>query len=171
MLMHFSISRRGTLLDKFTGKRPKHVTTPQAIFGQTLQQVVGQAFTAAGYELQDFPMHQMRGLFRYQKRLENEGSSYVEFQLLYYAGGVSRFRVNLLRNSGDDARAQAADKIETTLARLLWDEFGVEQLSGPDHWWLFNNPTELGYTLLEAGRLTFGFGIPWLEGTLEPDSE
>jgi len=92
--------------------------------------------------------------------------------LLYYTvGGPSRFRVNLLRNMGADARSpsQYAEKVDTTLGKLLWEDFGVRQLSGPDHWWLFNNPTELGYAVAEAGKLLFGFGLPWLEGMLRPD--
>jgi hypothetical protein len=147
------------------------VTTPQALFGEMIDKVMGKTLAAAGYELQDFPMYQMRGLFRYHKTLPDGLSVFVEFQLLYYQGGVSRFRVNLLRNMNADARADATVKVETTLSRLLWDDFGVEQLGERDHWWQFNNPTELGYALLEAGKLTFGFGIPWLEGTLHPDDD
>jgi hypothetical protein len=126
---------------------------------------------AAGYVLQDNPTHQSRGLFRYRKALADGVYAYVEFQLLYYPiGGPSRFRVNLLRSTGADARSpgDCAGKVDTTLGRLLWEDFGVRQLSGPEHWWLFNNPTELGYAIAEAGTLLFGFGIPWLEGNLEP---
>ncbi len=145
---------------------------PQALFGQALQTVAGQALAAAGYALQDNPMHQARGLFRYRKALADGVSIYVEFQLLHYAaGGPSRFRINLLRNTGADARSpgQYAGKIDTTLGRLLWEDFGVRQLSGPEHWWSFNHPVELGHAIAEAGKLLFGFGIPWLEGTLRPD--
>jgi len=148
------------------------VTTPQAIFGNVLQTVAGQALTAAGYQLQDNAMHQSRGLFRYRKTREDGVSLYIEFQMLYYqGGGPSRFRVNLLRNTGADARSpsQYVDRIDTTLGKLVWDDFGVRQLSGPDHWWTFNSPYELGFAIAEAGKLLFGFGIPWLEGTLQPD--
>jgi hypothetical protein len=134
--------------------------------------VAGQALAAAGYVLQDNPTHQSRGLFRYRKMLPDAISVYVEFQLLFYTvGGPSRFRVNLLRNTGADARSPSGydEKVDTTLAKLLWDDFGVRQLSGPEHWWLFSNPTELGYAIAEAGKLLFGFGIPWLEGALYPD--
>jgi hypothetical protein len=95
---------------------------------------------------------------------------YVEFQVLaYQGGGPSRFRVNLLRNTGPDARSpsQYTGKIDTTLGKLLWDDFGVRHLNGPDHWWSFRTPHELAYALVEAGKLLFGFGIPWLEGTLQ----
>src|SRR5205809_86384 len=118
--------------------------TPQAAFGEMIERVAGQALAAAGYVLQDNPMHQSRGLFRYQKRLAGDVSNvstYVEFQLLHYQmGGPSRFRINLLRNTGLDARSdsQYADRVDTTLGKLLWDSFQVRQLNGPDHWWLFN---------------------------------
>ena len=138
--------------------------------------MIGQAFAAAGYRLQDNATHQSRGLFRYQKPLTEGVSVYVEFQLLHYqVGGPSRFRVNLLRNNGPDARSVSqsaghyADKIDTTLTEVIWNEFGVRQLNGPDHWWLFTNQTELAYALVEAGKLLFGFGLPWLEGTLKAD--
>ncbi len=134
-----------------------------------LERVAGQALAAAGYALQTNAMHHMRGLFRYRKDLPDGASTYVEFQLLYYqGGGPSRFRVNLLRNTGADARASREGRIETTLSRLLWDDFGVQQLSGPDHWWLFASGNELGHAIAEAGRLVFAFGIPWLEGSLKP---
>ncbi len=150
------------------------MNAPQAAFGQVLQTVAGQALTAAGYQLQDNPTHQSRGLFRYRKTREDGVSLYVEFQMLHYqGGGPSRFRVNLLRNTGADARSpsQYAEKVDTTLSKLLWDDFGVRQFGGPDHWWQFNSPRELGYAIAEAGKLLFGFGIPWLEGTLQPDQQ
>jgi hypothetical protein len=145
-----------------------------AEFGQMIEHVAGQALAAAGYLLQDNPTHQSRGLFRYRKPLAGDVAAYVEFQLLHYTiCGPSRFRVNLLCNTGLDARFESkyADRVDTTLGKLIWDTFEVRQLSGPDHWWVFNNPTELAYALVEAGKLLFGFGIPWLEGTLEPDSD
>lgn len=89
----------------------------------------------------------------------------------YQGGGPSRFRVNLLRNTGPDARSpsQYAGRVDTTLGKLLWDDFGVRQLSGPDHWWSFTTPNQLAHALVKAGKLLFGFGIPWLEGTLQAD--
>jgi hypothetical protein len=143
----------------------------QAFFGRTLETIIGQALAAAGYHLQDNPTHQSRGLFRYAKPLADGVSVYVEFQVLVYQGvGPSRFRVNLLRNAGPDARSssQYAGKIDTTLGKLLWDGFGVRQLNGPEHWWSFTTAYELAQALVEAGKLLFGFGIPWLEGTLQP---
>lgn len=136
-------------------------------FRQILLHVAGQAFDAAGYQLQDNPMHQARGLFRYRKALSETLRVYVEFQVLFYQqGGPSRFRVNLLRSSGADARADGATTEERTLAALVWEDFGARVLSGPDHWWLVRNEREVGFGIAEAGKLIFGFGIPWLEGTL-----
>jgi hypothetical protein len=136
--------------------------------------VVGQAFTALGYTLQTNPTHQARGLFRYAKALDDEISTYVEFQVLYYQSGVpSRFRINLLRNTGSDARSPSdySEKIDTALAKLIWDGFGVRQLTGPAHWWTFRDPNELAYAVAEAGKLLIGFGIPWLEGKLNLSDE
>ncbi len=149
------------------------MTTPQETFGLALQTVAGQAFDAAGYTLQDIPMYLTRGLFRYRKILANGTSTYIEFQLLHYQAGPSKFRVNLLRNIGADARAASKypEKIDTTLGRLLWDVFGVQQLSGPDHWWQFSDTPELGQAIVEAAKLVIAFGMPWLEGELQPGQE
>jgi hypothetical protein len=146
--------------------------TPQTIFGETLQRTLGQAMTASGYALQPVAMHQARGLFRYDKRLDNDVTAYAEFQLLYYtSGGPSRFRVNLLRNTGAQARARTnyADRVDTTLSQVVWDIFGVRQLDAPEHWWVFRDMRELGAALVEASKLLIGFGLPWLEGTLKPE--
>src|SRR5450432_649349 len=156
-------------------KRPQGLTrvelsTPQALFGQVLDTVAGQAFQAAGYTLQPNPMHQSRGLFRYRKPLLAVDSLnvYIEWQLLFYQGGPSRFRINLLRSTGPDARVggDSGAAVETTLTKLVWEGFGVRQLSSPDHWWSFDSPNALGQAIAQAARLVFGFGIPWLEGTL-----
>lgn len=146
------------------------MNTPQSIFGQLLEQVAGSAFRAAGYQLQENTMHQSRGLFRFRKDLAEGISVYVEFQLLHYQqGGPSRFRVNLLRSSGPDARAgiPGYERVETTLSQLLWEDFGVERLGSPDHWWLFNAPQQLAQALAEAGQYVLAFGMPWLERTLD----
>jgi hypothetical protein len=150
--------------------------TPQAIFGQTIEAVAGQAFAASGYTLEPAPMHQMRGLFRYRKLLDagayNGLYVFVEFQLLFYqGGGQSRFRINLLRCDSAEARAASTHpaQIDTTLSFLIWHGFGVTQLGGPDYWWPFSSPNELGHAIARAGQLLFGFGIPYLEGTLTPD--
>lgn len=140
-------------------------------FKATLAQVAGGAFAAAGYALEDAPMHHMRGLFRYRRQPAGQDEGwYIEFQVLNYGptgGGPSRFRVGLLRGTADDPRAPGG--MEVTLARLVWDRFGVRGmgLSGPEHWWAFGNDTQMAYAIAEAGKLLFAFGVPWLEGTLE----
>lgn len=146
--------------------------TPAEIFRQALEHVAGTAFSAAGFRLQDNPMHHARGLFRYTKPLAEGVQVYVEFQVLVYTGGPSRFCVNLLRNIGPDARSDSgyAGRVEVTLARLVWEGFGVGQLNGPDHWWVFGDYTQLAYAIAEAGKLAFAFGVPFLEGNLAPEN-
>jgi hypothetical protein len=138
-----------------------------------LEQVAGQAFAALGYALQDNAIHHMRGLLRYRKPGKGGNSTYVEFQMLAYQQGLSRFRVNLLRSSGGDARSQESDDahVEITLSRLLWEGFGVEQLGTPEFWWTFTNPLEMGRAIADAGKWAIAFGIPWLEGTLAADRD
>ena len=142
---------------------------PPLFFGKMVESVVGQALAAANYKLQDHDLFMRRGLFRYRKDLADKLSVYVEFQFLHYPGGPSRFRVNLLRSHGQDARSSDSNGDEITLSKLIWDDFGVRQLSGPDHWWTFTSQNDLGDAVVEAGKLTFGFGIPWLEGRLKAD--
>lgn len=143
-------------------------------FRQMLEQVAGQAFAAAGFALQKNPLHHMRGLFRYRKAQTDGWAIYIEWQALAYeSGGPSRFRVILLRSKGADARSashSASDpaQVEIALSRLIWDSFDIRQYDTPDHWWLFRNPTEMAYAIAEAGKLVFGFGVPWLEGKLQP---
>ena len=69
-------------------------------FGMVLMTVVGQAFEAAGYCLEDSSVKQAgRTCFRFRKLLENGLYGFIEFQLLYlptteWSGNVqSRFRV------------------------------------------------------------------------------
>src|SRR5689334_17550605 len=113
------------------------MNSPQAFFGQILQTVAGQAFAAADFQMDTTPMYQARGLFRYRKPLDQGVILYVEYQLLQYQGGPSRFQVNLLRNTGADARSDTgyAERVELTLSKLIWESFGVRQLSSPDYWW------------------------------------
>lgn len=131
------------------------------LFGQILERVAGGALAAAGYALQPNPIHHARGLFRYQKNLAEGVTASVEFQALAYQSGPSRFRINLVR-AGEGAHTRT----EIPLSRLLWDGFGVEQPGGPDHWWAFASPAQMGQAIAGAGKLLFAFGIPWLEGAL-----
>ncbi|HRE47009.1 MAG TPA: hypothetical protein PLD47_04730 [Aggregatilineales bacterium] len=142
----------------------------ESSFGAILEQVGGEAFKAAGYTLDANSLQQGRGLYRYQKALPDGATAYLEFQVLNYGGQApSRFRLSLLRNRGVEARDNSDPaRVEITLSRLLWDQFTVRVLDGADHWWLFRTSHELGMAIAAAGKLLFGFGIPWLEGTLMP---
>jgi hypothetical protein len=145
--------------------------SPQEYFRLILLTVVGQAFSAAGYELQDHPMQWAGGLFRFVKALDNGRYGFIEFQLLHYtdsafsSGVASRFRVSLVRS--DQSHSQV---VRRTLSALVVEDFGVAILPSADYWWTFANTTELGSTLAEAGHLVVGYGIPWLSGDLVPPS-
>lgn len=142
----------------------------QDYFRQIMHTVVGQAFEAAGYSLEQKPMQWLGGRFRYRKPLENGRIAHIEFQVLVYNDTAytgrqpSRFRVNLLCRG--DARSVALNK---TLSDLVVTDFGVSVLPAADHWWQFHDQQTLGAALAEAGHLAIGYGIPWLAGDLKPE--
>jgi hypothetical protein len=154
-----------------------HVSqTPQQHFGLVLQTVVGQAFRAAGYSLDDRPAQQRAGLFRYTRPLEDGHDAIIEFQVLTYtdtehsSGMPSRFRVTLMTterrkpaSSEAPARAKRRD-----LSALVVTDFGVPILPSAEYWWSYRDVSELGRALAEAGHLIVGYGMPWLEGKLTP---
>lgn len=145
--------------------------TPQEYFRLILLTVVGQAFSAAGYELEDSPVTWAGGLFRFRKALPDGLYGFIEFQHLHYIEGrPALFRVTLIRTDQPSATApsghpRAARKL---LSTLVVQDFGVNILPSADHWWSFRNVTELGRALGEAGSLAIGYGIPWLAGELTP---
>lgn len=140
-------------------------------FRALLLTVVGQAFAAAGYQLEPRPAQWAGGLFRFAADLGGGVSGAVAFQLLVYtdtewsAGSPSRFRVTLLRRAAPGARLPAAER---TLSQLVVADFGVAILPSADHWWTFSGTEQLGRALAEAGHLVVGYGLPWLAGALEP---
>lgn len=151
---------------------------PVAYFRLLLLTVVGQAFTAAGYTLEDNPVQQAGGRFRFSKPLPGGLYGFIEFQLLVYAsnewvsGLPSRFRVMLIR-SDQPAPYAASDHpqaAQRTLSALVVEDFGVSILPDADHWWTFRGTDEAGRALAEAGYLVVGYGMPWLAGELEPPS-
>jgi hypothetical protein len=145
-------------------------------FRMMLVTVVGQAFEAAGYELEDSPVKQAGGLFRFRKALESGLYGFIEFQLLYlptteWSGNItSRFRVHLVRTDKPNAQQPSAHPAyaRKTLSELVVGDFGVAILPSANHWWQFSNTDELGKALAEAGHLVVGYGMPWLAGELEP---
>ncbi len=149
-------------------------TSPQEYFRLILLTVVGQAFDAAGYRLEERETQWMGGLFRFKKQFENGLYGFIEFQLLHYTstpeGGdlPSRFRVTLIRSDQANA-ALTSDHPQfarRTLSALVVDDFDVPILPSADHWWPFRDVTEMGQALAEAGHLAIGYGMPWLSGDL-----
>lgn len=138
--------------------------SPQEYFCLILLIVVGQAFGAAGYQLEERETQWAGGLFRFVKPLGDEQRAAIEFQLLAYAdadgsNAPSRFRVNLIRGDG----------VRRTLSALVVEDFAVPILPSADHWWQFRDVTGLGRALAEAGHLVVGYGLPWLSGDLTND--
>jgi hypothetical protein len=152
--------------------------SPQEYFRLLLLTVVGQAFSAAGYALEERPAQWAGGLFRFVKAFENGLYGFIEFQYLHYtdtefsSGVPSRFRVTLVRSEQPNASAKSShpESDRRTLSQLVVEDFGVGILPSADHWWTFKNTTELGNALAEAGHLVVGYGMPWLSGDLAPPS-
>jgi hypothetical protein len=153
---------------------PKQQATDH--FRTVLITVVGQAFEAAGYRMENSPVKQMGGLFRFRCQLKNGLYGFIEFQMLYlpsteWSGNVtSRFRVSVVRSDKDNAQQHSTHPqyARKSLSELVVADFGVEILPSADHWWQFNNTESLGQALAEAGHLVVGYGIPWLSGDLTP---
>ncbi|MBZ0279937.1 MAG: hypothetical protein K8L97_04300 [Anaerolineae bacterium] len=150
--------------------------TPQEYFHLILLTVVGQAFTAAGYVLEDDPVRWAGGMFRFAKSLDSDLNAFIEFQLLAYvetqwaSRQPSRFRITLTRT---DQSVPALPSLHSNYARrdlsaLVVEDFGVAILPSAAHWWVFSNTDELGKALAEAGHLVIGYGMPWLSGDLIP---
>jgi hypothetical protein len=140
-------------------------------FRLLLLTVVGQAFAAAGYQLEERPAQWAGGLFRFRKDLGGGMTSAISFQLLAYtdtewsSGSSSRFTVTLSRHV---LPGSALESAERTLSRLVVEDFGVAILPSADHWWAFSGTEQLGRALAEAGHLVVGYGLPWLAGELAP---
>ncbi len=138
---------------------------PQEYFRTLLVTVIGQAYRAAGYELQETPIQWAGGLFRFERLLDNGLTAVIEYQhLAYYdtewsSGMPSRFRVALSRSDG----------LRRDLSALVVEDFGVAILPSAAHWWNYRDTHTLGQALAEAGHLVIGYGMPWLSGELNPD--
>lgn len=132
-------------------------------FRLLLLTVLGQALTAAGYRLTDDPVAEAAGRFQFLRSAGAAGERRIEFQLLAGTSSEwapqmpSRFRVTLVRDA--DSRS---------LAALVVKDFNVAILPSADHWWSWQNSSDAGAALAEAGHLLIGFGLPWLSGELEP---
>lgn len=147
----------------------------QDFFRGILVTVVGQAFTAAGYHLQQTPLQWAGGRYRFIKRLADAWHGVIEFQALIYtdnawsSGQASRFRVTLIRSMDPHGKPSADPRyVQRTLSALVVEDFGVAILPSADHWWQFHNTETLGKALAEAGHLIIGYAMPWLSGDLTP---
>jgi hypothetical protein len=138
--------------------------------------VVGQAFTAAGYTLEDRPRQWAGGLFRFVKAFDNGLYGFIEFQFLNYVSTEwaedkpSRFRVALTRSDQPNANTPSQHEryARRSLSALVVEDFAVPILPAADHWWPFTGTEQLGRALAEAGHLIIGYGMPWLSGDLTP---
>ncbi|MDQ7034660.1 MAG: hypothetical protein Q9P01_07455 [Anaerolineae bacterium] len=102
----------------------------QDYFRTIMHTVIGQAFTAADYQLLHEPMKWLGGRFRYAKSLENELTAYVEFQVLVYndtaytGKQASRFTVNLYRSDKVGGKpSQHPQYIHRSLSQLVVTDF------------------------------------------------
>jgi hypothetical protein len=147
-------------------------------FRTLLLTVVGQAFGAAGYGLEENPVQWAGGRFRFMKPLDAGLRGFIEFQVLSYtdnewsSGMPSRFRVTLVRTdqvvpASASAHPQFAQR---DLSALVVTDFGVAILPSAQHWWTYRTTDDLGKALAEAGHLVVGYGMPWLSGDLESPS-
>jgi hypothetical protein len=145
--------------------------SPQEFFRLILLTVVGQAYSAAGYVLEQNPIQWGGGQFRFMKTGENGIYTFINYQHLAYAApNPSRFRVSLVRTDKPNPNSISAHAafMRKTLSELVVKDFGVAILPAADYWWSYRGVDELGRALAEAGHLAAGYGIPWLAGELHP---
>lgn len=150
--------------------------TPQDYFRLILLTVVGQAYEAGGFDLQEQPLKWAGGQFRFKKALSDDLNAFIDYQLLAYvdtewsAGMPSRFRVMLTRTDKNDPllSSEHDEYVQKDLSNLVVEDFKVAILPSANHWWTFKSTDELGKALAEAGHLVVGYGMPWLSGDLDP---
>lgn len=145
----------------------------QDYFGALLRAVVEQAFSAAGYRIEEAPLQSAGGRFRFVKAFDDGSFAWIDFQVLVYSdtmwsdGAPSRFRVQLSRSRPKTG----AGAMSRSLSQLVVSDFGVNILPAADHWWTYHDTDSLGKALAEAGHLVVGYGIPWLADELSPPNE
>src|SRR5690606_4384417 len=141
-----------------------------AHFRMLLLTVVGQAFMAAGYQLDDNAVQQAGGRFRFVRSFDSGLYGFIGFELLAYTenGCVSRMRsrsrVTLTRSDRPPPQAPSGPPpcAQRTPRALVAADFGAAILPATDHRWTFRNTDALGRALAGAGHLIAGYGIPWL---------
>lgn len=144
-------------------------------FRTLLRTVMGQAFSAAGYEIEEAPLQWAGGKYRFVKAFPAGFFGLIDFQVLVYsdtmwsAGAPSRFNVQLTRSR--DRHGLARDEAgyrSRGLSQLVVKDFSVAILPSADHWWTFADTDSLGKALAESGHLIVGYGMPWLARELIP---
>ena len=140
-------------------------------FRLILLTVVGQAYAAGGFLLEEKPTQWAGGQFRFRKQLNEGLYAFIAYQHLPYPDPQpSRLRVTLARtdklNPALTSRHPQFDR--RTLSVLVVQDFGVDILPAADYWWQYRTTEELGRALAETGHLVAGYGIPWLSGELKP---
>lgn len=137
------------------------------MFHQALLTALGPALHHAGYRLDQTPIRWSGGLFCFRRSYDDVLDLVVSFQLLAHPDYPARFQVVLARE-GRSAHQPVLPVVSLSLSRLLWDVFRIQVLPAAEHWWQYRDLAGLGDTLLEAGKLLAGYGLPWLDGTLVP---
>jgi hypothetical protein len=151
--------------------------TPQEQFRLILLTVVAQAYSAAGYELDDRPSQWAGGLYRFLRPFEDGAYAGllggIEYQHLYYPDGeFGRFKITLARTAlPGQTLPQGQQPLRRSLSVLVVSDFGVQVLPEADYWWSYGSVTELGAALAESGNLAVGYGMPWLSGDLLPPGQ
>jgi hypothetical protein len=142
-------------------------------FRMLLVTVVGGAFSAAGYALEESPTAWSGGLFRFGTQFTDGPHTglygFIEFMYLYYSEGrPARFNCTLIRTDHEvptvPTRHPAAARRD--LSALVVLDFGVAILPNPAYWWHVTGTEATGRALGEAGSLAIGYGMPWLNGSL-----
>ena len=145
---------------------------------------MGQVLSSAGYEFVNQPLQAAGGKFTFWKQFTEEKPmlqglySYVEFQHLVYVSSewapnaASRFSIILTRSDSEQAQlaSEDPDYLRCSLSELVVQVFGVSVLPSANHWWHYRDQDELATTLVEAGHLLVGYGLPWLEDDLKPST-
>ena len=147
-------------------------------FRTLLRTVAGQAFSAAGYQLQEAPLQWAGGKYRFVKAFSSGSFGLIDFQVLVHSDTMwsgqapSRFKVQLTRSRDRHGLVSGeAGMVTRALSQLVVDDFGVAILPAADHWWTYNDTASLGAALAEAGHLVVGYGMPWLAGELVPPAD
>lgn len=147
----------------------------QEYFRLILQTVVGQAYEAGGYYLQEKPIQWAGGMFRFSKDFGDGWYGFIDYQLLAYTDTEwasrqpSRFKVTLTRTDQPNGiLSQREGAFQRDLSALVVEDYGVAILPSSHHWWTFSTTDEMGKALAEAGHLVIGYGIPTLSGDLKP---